>query len=78
MELEAYQSLLQEIQGCQLLYVEDFAQRASPRTPSSTSTRSGAQAHGSDDPLAQLHRKRLPRASWWTPSRRCPSATSCC
>src|SRR5688500_8542797 len=33
MTLEAYQGLLQEIQGCQLLYVEDFSQDGEGDSP---------------------------------------------
>ena len=54
-ELEAYQSLLQEIQGCQLVYVEDFAKGESENPfldLHAQQARKGQAA--SDDPLAQL------------------------
>lgn len=55
MDLEAYQSMLQEIQGCQLLYVEDFAKGE----PDNAFLDVHAQdvrkdRRGGDDPLAQL------------------------
>jgi RNA polymerase sigma factor for flagellar operon FliA len=54
-DLEAYQSLLQEIQGCQLLYVEDFA-KGDAENPfidlHAQDARRGQRA--SDDPLQQL------------------------
>ena len=55
MSLEAYQAQLQEIQGCQLLYVEDFAQGEND-TPFLDKHAEGAHSDraNSDDPLAQL------------------------
>jgi RNA polymerase sigma factor for flagellar operon FliA len=54
-DLEAYQSQLQEIQGCQLLYVEDFA-KGEAENPfidmHAQNARRGER--GSDDPLEQL------------------------
>ena len=57
MTLEAYQGLLQEIQGCQLLYVEDFSADGEGDSPfldrhaaDARSERGGDR----DDPLAQL------------------------
>lgn len=55
MELEAYQSLLQEIQGCQLLYVEDFAKGESENPfldLHAQEARKGQRSN--DDPLEQL------------------------
>jgi len=57
MTLEAYQGLLQEIQGCQLLYVEDFSQDGEGDSPFLDRHASGARGErggDSDDPLAQL------------------------
>ncbi|VTU27019.1 Sigma-F factor [Variovorax sp. PBS-H4] len=57
MTLEAYQGLLQEIQGCQLLYVEDFSQDSEGDSPFLDRHASGARderGSASDDPLAQL------------------------
>ena len=57
MTLEAYQGLLQEIQGCQLLYVEDFSQDCEGDSPFLDRHASGARGErggDSDDPLAQL------------------------
>jgi len=54
-DLEAYQSLLQEIQGCQLLYVEDFAKGESDNPfidIHAQEARKGQRV--SDDPLEQL------------------------
>ncbi|MGJ7501167.1 RNA polymerase sigma factor FliA [Variovorax sp. ZT5P49] len=55
MDLEAYQSLLQEIQGCQLVYVEDFS-KDDPDSPflDSHSQDARKDRRGSDDPLEQL------------------------
>jgi RNA polymerase sigma factor for flagellar operon FliA len=55
--LEAYQGLLQEIQGCQLLYVEDFSQDGegdSPFLDRHASEARGERGGVGDDPLAQL------------------------
>ena len=55
--LEAYQGLLQEIQGCQLLYVEDFSadgEGESPFLDRHASEARAARIGDSDDPLAQL------------------------
>jgi len=54
-DLEDYRSLLQEIQGCQLLYVEDFSQGDSDN-PFLDLNAKGARRErsGSDDPLEQL------------------------
>ncbi|MBT2335640.1 RNA polymerase sigma factor FliA [Variovorax paradoxus] len=54
MDLDDYQSLLQEIQGCQLLYVEDFAQDESDNSWLDRQAHNGNGRTGSDDPLAQL------------------------
>jgi RNA polymerase sigma factor for flagellar operon FliA len=57
MALEAYQGLLQEIQGCQLLYVEDFSvdgEGESPFLDRHASEARDERVGGSDDPLAQL------------------------
>ncbi|MGK6307202.1 RNA polymerase sigma factor FliA [Variovorax sp. DT-64] len=56
MTLEAYQGLLQEIQGCQLLYVEDFSQDGEGDSPFLDRHASEARGErgGGDDPLAQL------------------------
>ena len=57
MTLEAFQGLLQEIQGCQLLYVEDFSQDGEGDSPFLDRHASGARGErggDSDDPLAQL------------------------
>jgi RNA polymerase sigma factor for flagellar operon FliA len=55
MDLEAYQSMLQEIQGCQLLYVEDFA-KGEPDNPflDIHAQEVRKDRRGGDDPLAQL------------------------
>jgi RNA polymerase sigma factor for flagellar operon FliA len=55
MDLEAYQSMLQEIQGCQLLYVEDFA-KDDPDNPFLDIHSKDAlrDRRGGDDPLEQL------------------------
>ena len=57
MTLEAYQGLLQEIQGCQLLYVEDFSADGEGDSPfldrHAGEARSERGGEG-DDPLAQL------------------------
>ena len=54
--LEAYQGLLQEIQGCQLLYVEDFSADGEGDSPFLDRHASEARGErgGDDDPLAQL------------------------
>ena len=55
MELSDYQSLLQDVQGCQLLYVEDFA-KGEAENPF-IDMHAQAASHdrgGSNDPLAQL------------------------
>ncbi|MDR6860046.1 RNA polymerase sigma factor FliA [Variovorax guangxiensis] len=56
MTLEAYQGLLQEIQGCQLLYVEDFSADGEGDSPFLDRHASEARGErgGDDDPLAQL------------------------
>ena len=56
MTLEAYQGLLQEIQGCQLLYVEDFSGDGEGDSPFLDRHASEARGErgGDDDPLAQL------------------------
>ncbi len=54
MDLDDYQSLLQEIQGCQLLYVEDFAQEGESDNPWLDRQARGARPAADDDPLAQL------------------------
>ncbi|WP_077001332.1 RNA polymerase sigma factor FliA [Variovorax sp. KK3] len=55
--LEAYQGLLQEIQGCQLLYVEDFSvdgEGDNPFLDRHASEARGERGGDADDPLAQL------------------------
>lgn len=54
MELDDYQSLLQDIQGCQLLYVEDFAQDGESENPWLERQAQADARLGGDDPLAQL------------------------
>ncbi|VTU25264.1 Sigma-F factor [Variovorax sp. SRS16] len=55
MTLEAYQGLLQEVQGCQLLYVEDFSQGESESNFLDANAQEARSARGSsDDPLEQL------------------------
>jgi RNA polymerase sigma factor FliA len=54
MDLDDYQSLLQEIQGCQLLYVEDFAQEGESDNPWLDRQARGGRPSADDDPLAQL------------------------
>ncbi len=55
MSLDAYQAQLQEIQGCQLLYVEDFTQGESDSPFLDQNARSArSERGGSDDPLEQL------------------------
>jgi RNA polymerase sigma factor for flagellar operon FliA len=54
MELEAYQGLLQEIQGCQLLYVEDFSKGESENPFLDLHAQDARGDRASDDPLAQL------------------------
>ena len=55
MDIEAYQSLLQEIQGCQLLYVEDFSKDdADNGFLDSHSQDARKDRRSSDDPLEQL------------------------
>jgi RNA polymerase sigma factor for flagellar operon FliA len=54
MDLDDYQSLLQEIQGCQLLYVEDFAQEGESDSPWLDRQARGGRPGADDDPLAQL------------------------
>ncbi|MCR8956849.1 RNA polymerase sigma factor FliA [Variovorax sp. S2] len=54
MDLDDYQSLLQEIQGCQLLYVEDFAQEGESDNPWLDRQARGGRPGADDDPLAQL------------------------
>ncbi|NDZ15802.1 RNA polymerase sigma factor FliA [Variovorax sp. WS11] len=56
MTLEAYQGLLQEIQGCQLLYVEDFSGDGEGDSPFLDRHAGEARGErgGDDDPLAQL------------------------
>jgi len=54
-DLEAYQSLLQEIQGCQLVYVEDFAKGEAENPFLDLHAQQARKAQGaSDDPLEQL------------------------
>jgi RNA polymerase sigma factor for flagellar operon FliA len=55
MELHDYQSLLQDVQGCQLLYVEDFAKGEAENPFIDMHAQSASHARsGSTDPLAQL------------------------
>jgi RNA polymerase sigma factor for flagellar operon FliA len=54
MTLEAYQGLLQEVQGCQLLYVEDFSQGESESSFLDANAQEARSGRGSDDPLQQL------------------------
>jgi RNA polymerase sigma factor for flagellar operon FliA len=55
MELDAYQSLLQQIQGCQLLYVEDFAKGESENPFLDLHAQEARKGQRSgDDPLEQL------------------------
>ena len=57
MDLDDYQSLLQEIQGCQLLYVEDFSQDGegdSPFLDRHASEARGERGGASGSSLAQL------------------------
>lgn len=56
MTLEAYQGLLQEIQGCQLLYMEDFSEgeSESPFLDRHASEARSERGGDRDDPLAQL------------------------
>lgn len=55
MELSDYQSLLQEVQGCQLLYVEDFAKGEAENPFIDMHAQSATRERGgSTDPLAQL------------------------
>jgi RNA polymerase sigma factor for flagellar operon FliA len=55
MDLEVYQSLLQEIQGCQLLYVEDFAKGESDNPFLDLQAQEARQGRSSsDDPFEQL------------------------
>jgi RNA polymerase sigma factor for flagellar operon FliA len=55
MELGDYQSLLQEVQGCQLLYVEDFAKGEAENPFIDMHAQSAMRERGgSTDPLAQL------------------------
>ncbi|MBT2326660.1 RNA polymerase sigma factor FliA [Variovorax paradoxus] len=54
MSLEAYQAQLQEIQGCQLLYVEDFTQGESDSPFLDQNARGARSERASDDPLEQL------------------------
>ncbi|HJS05259.1 MAG TPA: RNA polymerase sigma factor FliA [Variovorax sp.] len=56
MTLEAFQGLLQEIQGCQLLYVEDFSADGEGDNPFLDRHASEARGErgGDEDPLAQL------------------------
>ena len=54
-DLEAYQSLLQEIQGCQLVYVEDFAKGEAENPFLDLHAQQARKGQGaSDDPLEQL------------------------
>lgn len=53
MTLDAFQGLLQEIQGCQLLYVEDFSADGDSDSPFLDRHASDARSER-DDPLAQL------------------------
>ena len=57
MTLDAFQGLLQEIQGCQLLYVEDFSSDGEGDSPFLDRHASDARSERGgerDDPLAQL------------------------
>ena len=54
MNLETYQSLLQEIQGCQLLYVEDFAKDESDNPFLDRHAQEPREGRRSGDPLEQL------------------------
>ncbi|MDQ0589514.1 RNA polymerase sigma factor FliA [Variovorax paradoxus] len=55
MDLDDYQSLLQDIRGCQLLYVEDFAQDGESENPwLDRQARNDDGRLDGDDPLAQL------------------------
>jgi RNA polymerase sigma factor for flagellar operon FliA len=54
MDLDDYQALLQEIQGCQLLYVEDFAHGDAENPFIDQHARAARGDRLSDDPLAQL------------------------
>jgi len=54
MDLEDYQALLQEIQGCQLLYVEDFARGDAENSFIDQHATAAGGERRSDDPLAQL------------------------
>lgn len=54
MELEAYQGLLQEIQGCQLLYVEDFSKGEAENPFLDLHAKDARSDRSGDDPLAQL------------------------
>jgi RNA polymerase sigma factor for flagellar operon FliA len=55
MSLQAYQALLQEIQGCQLLYVEDFAQGDAENPVLDLRMQEGRRDRArSDDPLEIL------------------------
>ena len=56
MTLEAFQGLLQEIQGCQLLYIEDFSADGEGDNPFLDRHASEARGErgGDEDPLAQL------------------------
>jgi RNA polymerase sigma factor FliA len=54
MDLDEYQSLLQDIQGCQLLYVEDFAQEGESDNPWLDRQAQNGRPGADDDPLAQL------------------------
>ncbi|RZL96443.1 MAG: RNA polymerase sigma factor FliA [Variovorax sp.] len=56
MSLADYQSLLQDVQGCQLLYVEDFAREGESDNPflDRHAREAGQGRLGQDDPLQQL------------------------
>ena len=55
MELHDYQSLLQDVQGCQLLYVEDFAKGEAENPFIDMHAQAASHDRGaSNDPLAQL------------------------
>lgn len=54
LSLSDYQNLLQEIQGCQLVYFEDFAQDDANGSFLDAHTRTARQERADADPLAQL------------------------
>lgn len=55
MDLEEYQSLLQDIQGCQLVYADDFAQEEPENSFLDQHTRNARRERlGKDDPMSLL------------------------